>query len=172
MPVEVSIKKAKQIELEGKSGIIFQGHHSDLSNMADSKFVFEGRDFENAESAYQYKRAMAVGKSDLAKEVLKKQNDPYLSKRLCRNLKENDEWKQKKEKVMRSIIEAKFSQNERCKKELLATENATLYEGTSDKFWGSAIPIAKYKSLNSRNIPGKNKLGQILEEIRNILKKK
>ena len=164
VPKEVSIKKAKQIVLEDNKGVIFQGHHSVLSNMAQSKFNFEGVDFENAESAFQYKKALALGKKDVAEEVIKNQDDPYLAKRIYRNIKENEDWRQSKEKVMRDIIKSKFSQNEACKKELLGTGTARLFEGTSDKFLGCSVPIAKYKSLNPKNIPGKNKLGQILAD--------
>ena len=172
VPKEVSIRKAKQIEVENSTGVIFQSHHSALSNMAQANFKFEGKEFESAESAYQYKRALAAGKNDVASEIMKKKNDPYLAKRLCKNVKDSDEWRQNKEKIMRSIVEAKFNQDESCKKELLNTGNAHLYEGTSDKFWGCSIPIAKYKSLNSKNIPGKNKLGQILEDTRKAMNKK
>ena len=172
VPKEVTIKKAKQIVMENDKGIIFQGHHSILSNMAQAKFTYEGKEFENAESAYQFKRAENAGKVDVALEIIKKQDDPYLTKRLCRNIKDSEEWRQKKEKTMCSIIEAKFSQNEKCKKELLDTGNARLYEGTSDKFWGCSIPIAKYKSLDPNNVPGKNKLGQILVDTRKKLSKK
>ena len=171
VPKEFSIKKAKQIVLEDNKGVIFQGHHSVLSNMAQSKFNFEGVDFENAESAFQYKKALALGKKDVAEEVIKNQDDPYLAKRIYRNIKENEDWRQSKEKVMRDIIKSKFSQNEACKKELLGTGTARLFEGTSDKFLGCSVPIAKYKSLNPKNIPGKNKLGQILADTRDSLKK-
>ena len=171
VPKEVSIKKAKQIILEDNKGVIFQGHHSVLSNMAQSKFNFEGVDFENAESAFQYKKALALGKKDVAEEVIKNQDDPYLAKRIYRNIKENEDWRQSKEKVMRDIRKSKFSQNEACKKELLGTGTARLFEGTSDKFLGCSVPIAKYKSLNPKNIPGKNKLGQILADTRDLLKK-
>ena len=172
VPKEISIKRAKQITLKDNSEVIFQGHHSVLSNMAQSKFTFDGKEFENAESAHQFKRAQTAGKVYVAAEVFKQQDDPYLVKRLCRNIKDNEEWRQSKEDVMRNIIEAKFGQDEACKKELLSTGKARLYEGTSDKFCGCSIPIAKYKTLDSKNIPGKNKLGQILETAREALKKK
>ena len=55
---------------------------------------------------------------------------------------------------MKEILEAKFKQNEEIKKKLVETGNKKLLEGTSDKYWGSGVPIAKYKNVNPKIIPG------------------
>ena len=168
VPEEIGIEKAKTIEVNG--AVIFQGHHSYLSNMSESKFEYEGKSYNNAETAFQFKKASTCGKKEEAKQILK-MSDPYAAKRTGRNIKETEEWKKNKEKTMKEILEAKFNQNEEIKRKLVDTGNKKLLEGTSDKYWGCGLPIAKYKSLNPKSITGKNVLGQMLSEIRKKISK-
>ena len=168
VPAEITIEKAKTIEFNDT--VIFQGHHSYLSNMAKSELTYEGRKFNNAETAFQFKKAELCDRQEEAKAILK-MNDPYMVKRACKNMKETNEWKQKKEKVMKEILEAKFKQNEDLKLKLVKTGNQVLVEGTSDKVWGSGMPIAKYKSIDPKHLPGKNLLGQMLVDLRKKLNK-
>ena len=139
--------------------------------MAESEIIYEGIKFYSAETAFQYKKASMNGQHEEAKKV-QKMSDSYQAKRACKDIKENEEWRQKKEKVMKEILEEKFKQNINMKQKLIQTGNSKLLEGTSDKFWGSGIPIAKYKSINQKNIPGKNILGNMLSEIRKKMSKK
>ena len=169
VPEKITITKAKNIETNGS--IIFQGHHSFMSNMAKSEIVYEGIQFNSAETAFQYKKAKLCNKNEEAK-LIQRMDDPYMVKRACKNIKETNEWKQKKEKVMRDVLEAKFKQNEELKNKLIKTGNLKLVEGTTDKVWGSGVPIAKYQTLDTKNMPGKNLLGQMLGEIRKKISKK
>ncbi|CAG8463300.1 31689_t:CDS:2 [Racocetra persica] len=65
-----------------------------------------------------------------------------------------------KEHVMRKALFAKFRQHEKLKYKLLSTSTAPLFEHTeNDKYWGDGGKFGK----------GKNRLGQILMEVRNQL---
>ena len=57
LPEEVSIVKAKNIEIENGSGIVFQGNHSICSNMHSVDVEFEGKSFHTSEVPHQFKRA-------------------------------------------------------------------------------------------------------------------
>ena len=61
---------------------------------------------------------------------------------------------------MKELLMAKFSQNEDLKKKLLDTGDATLIEGNTwgDKYWGVCKGV------------GKNRLGELLMEVREELK--
>ena len=120
VPEEITIEKAKNIEING--ALIFQGHHSVLSNMSHSDNVFEGKKFESAETAFQFKKAEICNRHEEAK-VIQKMVDPYMAKRINKNIKETTEWKQKKEKVMKEILEASPF--------LVKTGNLKLVEGTN-----------------------------------------
>ena len=169
VPEKISIENAKTIEYNNI--VVFQSHHSYLSNMSKSEFSYEGRKFYSAETAFQSKKAEMCNHKEESKAVQKMQ-DSYQAKRACQNLKETNEWKQKKDKVMKEILDAKFSQNAELKKKIVETKNLVLIEGTTDKYWGSGIPIAKYKSIDHKNMPGKNTLGQMLMDLRKKMSKK
>jgi len=69
------------------------------------------------------------------------------------------DWEQIKDDVMRKAIMAKFSQHDKLRKLLLSTEDAIIIEHSNkDSYWGD------YNN-------GKNMLGKILMETREILKK-
>ena len=148
---EIKIEKAKNIKIGNDKGIVFQGHHSCFSNMSKSEFNFEGKKYYSAETAYQGKNAEENGHHDTAmrnRSLAKK--DLYKAKRMAKYIKEKPEWSGKKEKVMKSISEAKFSQNEELKKKLLKTGDAKLCEGTSDQYCGCGTPIAKSKTIQMK----------------------
>ena len=168
VPADLSIEKAKNIVVEDGKGLIFQGHHSCYSNMSEAEFIYEGRVYKSAEVAYQTKRAEVNGQDDLAKDI-RKCEDAYKAKRMAKKVNDSEMWKGKKEKVMKEIVKAKFSQNEKLKKKLLESKDKKLCEGTGDKFWGCGIPISRSSTVKLQNLPGKNALGKILMEVRSEL---
>ena len=171
VPAEVSIQRAKNIKIDNEKGLVFQGHHSSFSNMSETTFVYEGKEYTSSESAYQSKRAEDNAQPELA-EIIRKSEDAYKAKRMSKSIKDGDKWNEKKEKVMKSIVKAKFSQNEKIKSELINTKDMILCEGTGDRFWGCGVPISKSSQINSKKMPGKNKLGNILMEVRKEMLKK
>ena len=71
------------------------------------------------------------------------------------------DWEKVKDDIMRQVVLAKFSQNEDIKKILLDTRNTVIIEHTyKDKYWA-----------DGGDGSGKNMLGKILMETREILLK-
>ena len=68
VPSEVSIEKAKNIKIEEGKALVFQGHHSCLSNMFEEEFVFAGKEFTSSEITYQFKRAEDNGQHEMAEK--------------------------------------------------------------------------------------------------------
>lgn len=78
---------------------------------------------------------------------------------LHKNLKPRSDWQEIKINVMRKALKAKFEQNPKLKALLKSTGNSEIIEGSPyDYFWGEG----KEKT-------GKNVLGKLLMELRNIL---
>lgn len=72
-----------------------------------------------------------------------------------------NDWEEIKDEVMKKALIAKFSQWQDLKDLLISTGNATLIEHTkNDSYWG-----------DGGNGSGKNKLGRLLMEIREEIKK-
>lgn len=80
------------------------------------------------------------------------------------------DWRKISVEVMHWVVKEKFSQNEDLKKMLLETGDAELIEdsGDKDKFWGNGV---KGNGINYpfKEEEGKNKLGKILEKVRDEL---
>ena len=171
VPAEISIVSAKNIEIMNGEGIGFQGHHSFMSNMSKSEFEFKGKQFKSVEVGYQYMRACANDCHEDASKI-RKEGDPYAAKRSTKKMKDNDKWLNSREEIMKDLVAAKFNQNEDLKRKLLATGNKKLFECTEDKFWGCNVPISKAKTLDPKQMQGKNVFGNILMDVRKKMSKK
>ena len=73
------------------------------------------------------------------------------------------------EQVMREILVEKFRSNRSCCNFLLSTGDRVLIEGTGDKKWGCGIPISKAHLITLKN-PGRNLLGELLKEVRGVIR--
>ena len=70
------------------------------------------------------------------------------------------DWESVKDDIMREALIAKFSQHRSLRKLLLSTENLRIVEHTkNDAYWG-----------DGGNGSGKNMLGQLLMEVRSVLR--
>ena len=127
-----------------------------LSNFFLSRVEWEGRVYGSAEAAYQ------SGKYPAADRDVFTTLDPGPSKKLA-DTKPYDRaaWAARKERTMREVVWAKFSQNPELAKKLLATGDRYLEETNwwGDKVWGV------YQG------EGQNLLGKILMEARARLAK-
>jgi hypothetical protein len=71
-------------------------------------------------------------------------------------------WENIKDQVMKDALRAKFTQNADLKKKLIETGNVKLVEASpTDSYWG-----------HGKDKKGLNKLGKLLEEIRDEIKQK
>ncbi len=86
--------------------------------------------------------------------------NPGSSKRAGRKIKLRSDWEEIKDGVMKLALILKFSQHPKLGIKLLATEDAYLIEGNDwgDKYWGQV------------DGEGKNRLGELLMEVREFLK--
>ena len=62
-------------EQQTDTAVLFYGCHSSLSNFYKSDFKVDGQVFNSCEQYYQYQKAKKVGKSELARQILEK-DDP------------------------------------------------------------------------------------------------
>ncbi len=125
-----------------------------LSNFFLCRVEWEGRVYGSAEAAYQSAKYPAAER-DVFLAL-----DPDDAKRLSRTKPyDTAAWETRKERCMREIVWAKFSQNPALAAQLLATGRRELEETNwwNDQFWGV------YKG------EGKNVLGHILMETRDRL---
>jgi ribA/ribD-fused uncharacterized protein len=129
----------------------FVGPYGWLSNYYECPVSYEGRAYGSSEAAYHASKFPESERDEFTKL------DPDASKKLSRK-KTLDQawWDARKERVMREIMVAKFTQNPGLARQLLDTGDRELEELNwwGDKFWGTVKG------------EGRNVLGKILMDVR------
>jgi ribA/ribD-fused uncharacterized protein len=129
----------------------FVGEYRWLSNFLPCRVEWEGRVYRSTEAAYQ------SGKYPAAERDGFTMLDPDPAKKLSRTKSyDTAAWETRKERTMREVIWAKFSQNPELATKLLATGDKVLEETNwwGDEIWG----VFKGK--------GQNLLGRVLMDTR------
>ena len=129
-----------------------------FSNFAMYPVILDGKTWPTSEHYFQAQKFEDIG----IREKIRKTKNPGEAARLGRNrkLKLKRNWESIKVNVMRKAVDAKFTQHEHLKKELLETGDKTLIEHTpNDQYWA-----------DGGDGSGKNMLGKILMELRSELR--
>lgn len=92
--------------------------------------------------------------------------DPKKIKRLGDKIETKPKWEEVKEKTMKCILMAKFLQNKDLRRKLSETGDVALMECTTNHFWGTGWRLDAYEWQKSMKFPGRNRLGKLLEEVR------
>lgn len=127
-----------------------------LNNFEITPITVNGLEFQSVEHFYQASKFAGA-----EFENVRLAATPDHCKKLARTLEHNEiEWEARKDSVMMQGLLCKFEQHPCLLEKLLSTGNAKLIEDSDrDPYWGGALPGSK------------NRLGQMLEEIRdNYLK--
>ena len=132
----------------------FTNEYYFLSNYSDSEFVYDGIQYQNAESAFQSQKC--ANKED--RKQFSKLNSTE-ARKLGRKVSLRKDWESVKVNEMRKIVKEKFLQNPDLQKKLIETNSEYLEEGNpwGDRLWGTVDGC------------GANLLGQILMELRDEL---
>lgn len=130
----------------------FRGDYAWLSNMFLCPLKMpDGVTYPSRENAFQAQKTKDIGLRRRISVV-----SPRDAKRIGRNILLVDDWDEIRVKVMFSVLENFFHQNELYKEKLIMTEDKYIEETNSwgDRFWGVCDGI------------GENALGHILMELR------
>lgn len=149
--------------------IAFCSENAWLSNFFPCPFKMQGQLFSSAEHAYQYIKACRNNQPTQASLVLKAK-DAKDAKIIGSGVQIVPKWDLVKEEIMRRVVAAKFNSNELLARRLVDTGDKILVEATMDKFWGANATFNS-KSIASNNWKGANRLGVILMELCETLKR-
>jgi ribA/ribD-fused uncharacterized protein len=133
--------------------------YGEFSNFAPCPVKLKGHTWPTTEHYFQ---AQKFANSE-HEDVIRKTKSPMIAARLgrSRNLPLRKDWESVKDNVMREALRAKFTQHADLRALLLGTGDATLVEHTEkDHYWG-----------DGGNGTGKNRLGQLLMELREQLER-
>ena len=170
------IKGKKTLALETEEEpILFSNdlpEFKEFSTGFEAPTQIDGMTFPTVEHYLQWSKAKQFGDADAQSKILKtkspKSVKTYGDK--VAGFKE-EEWAEKRDAIMATALKAKFMQHAELRTKLLSTGDKPIGEANArDKYWsigtGAATGIAKRPS----KWPGKNRLGQLLMDLRKELK--
>lgn len=144
----------------------------EFSNWFICEFDYREQHFYNTEQAFMWEKAKFFGDDEIAELILHTQN-PKEAKALGRKVRgfDAERWMIGSYIVMMAVNHAKYNQNPRLKKILLATGDKTLVEASPyDKIWGIGLSENDDRCLDEHQWQGMNLLGKALIEVRYQLK--
>lgn len=133
----------------------FRGEFAFLSNFSPCKVIFDGKEYQTTEAAYQAAKTF----DEKEREQIRLAKTPGETKKLGKKVKLRSDWEEVKLQVMEDLLRQKFNQPKFADK-LLDTMDEELVEGNywSDVFYGQC-PLGV----------GLNHLGKLLMKIRSEL---
>lgn len=145
-----------------------------FSNFYNIEFVDEeGTKFYNSEQYFMLQKCKLFDPNGSTYKAILSEKNPTKVKALGRKINNyNDEiWEKQRYDVMKKGVYLKFSQNQDIKNILLSTDNKILYEASPyDKIWGIGFNTTDAQKTSNRTKFGRNLLGKVLIEIRELLK--
>jgi ribA/ribD-fused uncharacterized protein len=164
-PENIATKKV------GSDVIGFFTAASPLSNFYATEIKLNSHTFHSVEQCLQYNKAMFAEKPDLGQRILGTKY-PNVCKSIGDSIRVNEaEWLSKAKEVVDKACRAKFLINAHARSFLLATEDHTLAEASTDMFWGAGFRLTDQRLADKSAWPGQNTLGKILMSIRDSLQK-
>lgn len=131
----------------------FRGKFYFLSNFYPCTIVIDGLRYESAEAAFQGQKSVQHA------HLFTGNITPLEAKRLGRRVPiDVREWNARRLEAMKRVVWAKFEQNPKLRKLLIAVTEPIVEDNTwGDTYWGKCRGV------------GSNHLGQILQEVRDSL---
>ncbi|MGL5936416.1 MAG: NADAR family protein [Cetobacterium sp.] len=139
----------------------FRDEYAFLSNFYRQKFIYKNIEFDTAEHAFQWAKAI----DESGRNIILNCSTPSQARYHGKRIKINKEWWEcEKFRIMEEILVEKFK-NANMQKLLLETGNDELIEGNRwhDNIWGACQCYSCSKKSHQNN------LGKILMNIRSSL---
>lgn len=155
-----SVFTTKRYPKTEKAGTLhFKGHEHPLSNFFEVNVTYNGRQFANTETAYQFCKAETMGDDYRARRILQAENGLH-AMRIASKIQTDERWTRKKTQVMEDLIKEKLRVCETAKSILLASDSKEIIEDTTHEVWG-----------RGKEGKGQNILGKIWMKLRDRLRK-
>ncbi len=144
-----------------------------LSQWHYSNFVIDGVWFSTCEQYMMYKKSLMFHDYETCTKIMAT-DDPSEQKAYGRMVKNFNKalWEKHARKIIYDGNYAKFTQNPKLLKELIATGNKEFCEASpTDIIWGCGLSASDVRIWDKKNWRGKNWLGEILTQVKNDLLK-
>lgn len=147
----------------------FRSFMNVLSNDYPCSMKYMNEEFKSLEHAYQWAKAMELGKLNLAEQIKSAIHAGAARAKARENIDENEtaEWERKSKDVMMNLLCIKAKMVGEFKVTLLETRDKIIAEATKHTFWASGLPDIKTTEMTKIEYwPGKNHLGNMMMDLR------
>ena len=147
-----------------------KGEYRSFSNMSEHPIEMDGTKYPTVEHYVQSMKAKEFGDEELASTIMKAKTTKAV-KALATKIKTVTEvWESKRDEIMRKAVRAKFVQHPELRKQLIETGTRRIGDADQrDLYWGIGTSATSEKAKHPSKWRGQNKLGTILEELRDEL---
>jgi len=155
---------------ENDNGVYFKSGY--LSQWYIAPFIYNGITYNCCEQRMMHAKALFFGDLETATAIMNT-NEPKEQKKLGRSVKNFDEysWNNISNLIVYNANLQKFSQNEKLKKLLLATNDKIIVECSPyDNIWGNGLDITTTLKTPMNEWKGANRLGYAIMKVRDLLK--
>jgi len=169
-PKKKGKKLTKPKETEPEPEIFTEGH--EFSNSYAAPIQVNNITYPTVEHYFQWKKAEKFGDAKMQEAILKSKS-ALTAKQSGNKVKDfkEDEWNKVQDEIMKTAVKAKIMQHPEIQEKLKATGDKVLGEANArDKYWSIGTGADTNKTKTPSKWPGKNRLGEILQEIRKELK--
>jgi ribA/ribD-fused uncharacterized protein len=168
-------KKLVKLEEAGPEPVLFSSDIAEFKEFStgyDAPIQVDGITFPTVEHYLQWSKAKQFGDAEAQAKIMKtpspKSVKTYGDK--VKGFKE-EEWTEKRDQVMKTALKAKFMQHPELKTKLLSTGDRPIGEANArDKYWSIGTGADTSKAKVPSKWPGRNRLGELLMELRTELK--
>ena len=143
----------------------FRGVNAPLSNFYPAQIKYRGREYSCVEQAYQHLKAVFHEEERIALAILKCTSARTM-KSWGDKITDSPSWTQRKEAIMRELIEVKVDSCPEACMDLVDSADCILVESVKDDFWGSGAHHEQTLKIHPEEWPGENKMGVIWMDVR------
>jgi ribA/ribD-fused uncharacterized protein len=169
-------KKRKVIRVKGPKEplpeIAFFVDTNEFGSGFEAPMQIDGVTFPTVEHYMQWSKAKMFGDAETQSKILKTKSTKSV-RTYGDKVKEynEDKWNEVRDNLMKIAIKAKFTQHPELRAKLLETGDKLIAEANPrEKYWAIGTSQTTSKATDPTKWPGKNRLGVLLQELRNELK--
>ena len=153
--------------IETPDGMAFQGHNSPPSNFYRCDITDkDGRSGTSVDHIYYIRMADECNADRALRTKIKQQENPYLLKRLGKQIQRTPDWNKKSDRILAEYMELKLHQNPNIRDKLANYPKRRFYEATRDRTYGTGLTLSQASEIHGNNKDlGDNKAGKILTKI-------
>ena len=146
--------------------------HREFSSGFEAPMQIDGVTFPTVEHYMQWSKAKLFGDAESQSKIMKTKSTKSVRTYGDKVKEFNEErWAEVQDNLMKIALKSKFSQHPALREKLLATGDRPIAEANPrDKYWGIGTSSTTSKASDPSKWPGKNRLGTLLQELRNELK--